>query len=65
MPLLPPAADSPDPGAPLRPVQGEAAMLARAAELSLPIPAACRPGVVANLDLLAQHARVLLEGSLP
>ena len=45
--------------------QGEAAMLARAAELALPIPEDCRAGVAANLDLLAGHARTLQDGSAP
>ncbi|ESQ91247.1 hypothetical protein ABAC460_06695 [Asticcacaulis sp. AC460] len=27
--------------------------------LGLDLPEACRPGVLANLDLLAQHAKVL------
>ena len=45
--------------------QGEGAMLARAAELGLPIPDACRAGVVANLDLLAGHAQALQGGTRP
>lgn len=45
--------------------QGEAAMLARAAQLGLPIPEDCRPGVAANLDLLAEHARTLHGRSAP
>ncbi|MCX7285561.1 MAG: DUF4089 domain-containing protein [Novosphingobium sp.] len=44
--------------APLPP-QGEAAALARAEAIGLPIPEECRPGVAANLDLLTRHARNL------
>lgn len=45
--------------APLPP-QGEAAMLARAGEIGLPVPDECRPGVEANLALLTRHARIAL-----
>lgn len=46
------------------PPQDEAAMLARAAEIDLPVPEECRPGVQANLALLTRHARIALgEGS--
>lgn len=41
------------------PPQGETAALARAAEIGLPVPEECRAGVVANLELLTRHARVL------
>lgn len=44
-----------------RPVQGKAAMLDRAGEIGLPIPEACQPGVVANLELLGRHAETLLR----
>lgn len=42
------------------PPQNEAAMLARAAEIGLPVPEECRPGVNSNLALLTQHARIAL-----
>lgn len=42
------------------PPQDEAAMLARAGEIDLPVPEECRPGVQANLALLTQHARIAL-----
>jgi sodium/bile acid cotransporter 7 len=46
------------------PPQDDAAMLARAGEIDLPVPEECRPGVRANLSLLTQHARIALgEGS--
>jgi len=45
--------------APLPP-QDEAAMLARAGEIGLPVPEECRPGVNANLALLTRHARIAL-----
>lgn len=35
---------------------------ARADAIGLPIPEECRPGVVANLDLLTRHARTLSAG---
>lgn len=43
------------------PPRGEAAMLARAQAIGLPVPEACRPGVVANLERLTHHAEVLLD----
>lgn len=43
------------------PPQGEAAALARAGEIGLPVPEECRPGVTANCALLTTHARILLE----
>lgn len=42
------------------PPQDEAAMLARAGEVGLPVPEECRPGVNANLALLTSHARIAL-----
>lgn len=46
------------------PPQSEAAALARAEAIGLPIPEDCRPGVTANLALLSGHARIVLdEGS--
>ncbi|WP_298189170.1 bile acid:sodium symporter family protein [Novosphingobium sp.] len=42
------------------PPQDEAAMLARASEIGLPVPEECRPGVSSNLALLTQHARIAL-----
>jgi sodium/bile acid cotransporter 7 len=42
------------------PPQDEAAMLARAGEIGLPVPEECRPGVGANLALLTGHARIAL-----
>lgn len=42
------------------PPQDEAAMLARAGEIGLPVPEDCRPGVSSNLALLTQHARIAL-----
>ncbi len=42
------------------PPQDEAAMLARAGEIGLPVPAECRAGVSANLALLTRHARIAL-----
>lgn len=42
------------------PPQDEAAMLARAGEIGLPVPEECRPGVSANLALLTTHARIAL-----
>ncbi len=42
------------------PPQDEAAALARAEAICLPIPEACRPGVTANLALLTRHARTVL-----
>ncbi|WP_421847710.1 bile acid:sodium symporter family protein [Novosphingobium sp.] len=42
------------------PPQDEAAMLARAGEIGLPVPEECRPGVSANLALLTRHARIAL-----
>jgi sodium/bile acid cotransporter 7 len=42
------------------PPQDEAAMLARAGEIGLPVPEECRAGVHANLALLTSHARIAL-----
>lgn len=42
------------------PPQDEAAMLARADEIGLPVPEECRAGVSANLALLTSHARIAL-----
>ena len=42
------------------PPQDEAAMLARAGEIGLPVPEECRPGVSANLALLTRHVRIAL-----
>ncbi|MBC2665240.1 DUF4089 domain-containing protein [Novosphingobium flavum] len=56
--------DAQAPAVPMPP-RGEAEALARASALGLPIPEECRPGVVANLDLLAAHARVLLGEGKP
>ena len=39
--------------------QDERGIEAAAAEAGLPIPAACMPGVIANLDLLGRHAAIL------
>lgn len=47
---------------PVLPPQGEAAMLARAAQIGLPIPEQCRPGVAAGLERLTHHARTLQAG---
>jgi sodium/bile acid cotransporter 7 len=45
--------------------RSEAAIARVAAALALPIPAACMPGVVANLALLARHAETLLAAPAP
>lgn len=47
------------------PPHGEAAALAHAEAIGLPIPEACLPGVVANLALLDRHARTLLREQVP
>lgn len=47
----------------LLPPQGEAAALARAEAIGLPVPEECRPGVSVNLALLTRHARNLLDES--
>ena len=44
----------------LLPPQTEAAALARAEAIGLPIAEECRPGVTANLALLTRHARTVL-----
>jgi sodium/bile acid cotransporter 7 len=44
----------------LLPPQDEAAMLARAGAIGLPVPEQCRPQVNANLALLTRHARIAL-----
>ncbi len=45
----------------IMPPQGEAAALARAEAIGLPIPEECRAGVTANLALLSSHARTVLD----